>query len=155
MERLLVLRQVQLFSGLSLDQLEAVNQLMTEEHYLRDEIICREGDLGSDLYVLVEGEARFYKNYGSPQPLLLNTQGPPNYIGEMAVLTDAPRSATVVASQDSTLLKLGGESLKELILEVPELSFQLCRELSDRVRRSEARLQQLIDAGQIESPEES
>ena len=71
------------------------------------------------------------------------------------MLTDAPRSATVVASQDSTLLKLGGESLKELILQVPELSFQLCRELSDRVRRSEARLQQLIDAGQIEPPEET
>ena len=154
MERLLVLRQVSLFSGLSLDELEAVSQLMTEERYLQDEIICNEGDLGGELYVLVEGEARFYRNYGSPQALLLNTQGPPTFFGDMAVLADAPRSATIVASKDSTLLKLGGESLKELILQVPDLSFQLFRVLSDRVRRAEERLQHLVDAGQIQPPDD-
>jgi hypothetical protein len=142
MERLLLLKRVALFSGLSLDQLEAVNRLMQEDRYASGEVIFREGDLGRDLYVLTEGEVEVYKSYGTPQQVRRAVQTPPSYIGEMAILADEPRSATLVASRDSTLLALDGERLKELILEMPEVSFEIFRVLTGRIRSAEARLEQ-------------
>jgi HEAT repeat protein len=140
MERLLILRQVGLFAHLPLEQLEAINQVLEEETYLAGEEICREGDLGTDLYVLVEGEAQFFKNRGTPHERLLRTQGPVNYFGEMAILDDAPRSATIVAATDARLLKLNGERLHELLLQAPEISFELFRVLTQRLRAAEERL---------------
>ncbi len=140
MERLLVLRKISLFQNLSLDQLEAINRLLRESRYLSGETVCREGDLGNELYILVEGEVRFLRNQGTAQELLLNTQQPVSAFGEMGVLADAPRSATVVAASDATLLVLDGERLKELILQVPEISFEIFRVLTARVRAAEERL---------------
>jgi hypothetical protein len=141
MERLLVLREVPLFAGLSLDQLEAVNRLVRETRWLAGEVVLREGDLGNELYVLVEGELRVYRGYGTPEELLLNTLRPVSAVGEMGVLADAPRLATNVAVVDSTLLVLDGEHLKDLILQVPEISFEIFRVLTARVQAAEAKLQ--------------
>jgi hypothetical protein len=140
MARLLVLRDVGLFEHLSLEQLEAINQVLEGETYFAGEEICREGDLGTELYVLVEGEVHFFKNRGTPQEILLRTQGPVNYFGEMAILDGAPRSATVVAGSDARLLKLNGERLHELILQTPEIAFELFRVLTQRIRAAEERL---------------
>ncbi len=140
MERLLVLRKVSLFQNLSLDQLEAINRLLRESRYLSGETICREGDLGRELFILIEGEVRFLRDRGTPRELLLNTQQPVSAFGEMGVLADAPRSASVVAATDATLLVLDGDRLKELILQVPEISFEIFRVLAARVRAAEERL---------------
>jgi HEAT repeat protein len=149
MERLLVLRQVPLLAGLSLDQLEAIGKLLKEVSFLAGEVICREGDLGSELYVLVDGEVNYYRNYKEAGEVLLNSDRPVASFGEMAIIGDAPRSATVVAVQDSTLLTLEGDRLKELILDVPDLAFPLFQVLSNRTRRAEDRLLRAMDAGQI------
>ncbi len=145
MERLLVLREVPLFAGLSLDQLEAVNRLVRETRWLAGEIVLREGDLGNELYVLVSGELRVYRSFGTPQQILLNTLHPVSAVGEMGVLADAPRLATNVVAVDSTLLVLDGEHLKDLILQVPEISFEIFRVLTARVRAAEERLQAASD----------
>jgi hypothetical protein len=144
MERLLVLREVGLFEHLSLDQLEAINQVLEEETYFAGEEICREGDLGVELYVLVEGEVRFFKSRGTPQEIPLEPQGPVSYFGEMAILDGAPRSATAIAGTDARLLKLNGERLNELILQTPEIAFELFRVLTQRIRVAEERLRSSI-----------
>jgi CRP-like cAMP-binding protein len=63
-----------------------------------------------------------------------------SYFGEMAALDDEPRSATVVAADPSRMLRLEGESLKELIYQMPEISFEIMRVLTARVRDAEGRL---------------
>jgi CRP-like cAMP-binding protein len=57
----------------------------------------------------------------------------------MAILDDQPRSATIVAREPSRLLALAGTSLKELILQMPDISFEILRVLSARVRSAEQR----------------
>ncbi|MCP5044498.1 MAG: hypothetical protein GY944_26005, partial [bacterium] len=76
MQTLLARRKVPRFTELSLDRLEIIHQLMTEAEYLRGECVVREGDPGDDLYVLIEGELEFYKNYGTSEQRLLNTFTP-------------------------------------------------------------------------------
>jgi hypothetical protein len=139
MQRLLALRQVPLFSELNLDRLEAIHQLMTETEFLRGEVVVREGDPADDLYLLLEGELEIYKDHGTPNQRLLNTQQPIAYMGEIAILDGSPRSATAVASKDSRLLRLGGEPFKEIVLQTPEISFEIFKVLTARIRAAEGR----------------
>jgi CRP-like cAMP-binding protein len=71
---------------------------------------------------------------------LLSSVNAISYFGEMAALDDQPRSATVIAAERSRMLRLDGESLKELIRQMPEISFEIMRILTGRVRRAESRL---------------
>ncbi len=140
MERLLALRQVDLLAQLSLEQLEAVAQLTEEAEYLPGEEIVREGEPGDRLYLLLEGSVRVVKGHGTPHALELRVLEAVDYFGEMAVLADEPRSATIVAASPARLLSLDGESLRELIREHPDVSFAIFRVLTGRLRAVESRL---------------
>jgi CRP-like cAMP-binding protein len=139
MERLLALKQVPLFSQLSLEQLEAIQQISLEVEYLADEAIFKEGDRGGDLYLLIDGAVRIVTDFGNPQEPVLKTVEAVSYFGEMAALDDERRSATVVAAVSCRLLRLEGASLKELIHQMPEISFEIMRVLIGRVREAERR----------------
>lgn len=139
MERLLVLRRVPLFAQMTLEQLDAINQLLHEEQYLQSETIFREGDVGDELYILVEGEVQVFKSQGSDE-LVLSTMTDGSYFGEMAILDDEPRSASVRATRDARLLVLKGEQLKELIFQMPEIAFEIFKVLTSRIRKADRRL---------------
>jgi HEAT repeat protein len=140
MVQLLALKQVPLFSQLSLEQLEAVLRVASEREYTEGEVICHEGDPGDVLFILVEGRVDFYKGFGKPTEHRLGTYTEGSYFGEMAILDDESRTATAVAAQPTRLLCLAGDSLKELILQMPQISFEILRVLTARVRAAEARL---------------
>jgi CRP/FNR family cyclic AMP-dependent transcriptional regulator len=140
MERLLALRQVPLFATLSLDQLEAVHQITREITFLSGEVIMREGDPGGELYLLLEGRVSVWKNHGTPRETQLSTLEAVTYFGEMAILDDEPRSATVIAVDRCRLLSLDGRSLKDLVHQMPEIAFEIFRVLTGRVRAAERRM---------------
>jgi hypothetical protein len=139
MERMLLLSRVPLFAQLTLEQLEAIDAAMSEVHYMEGETITREGETGDELFVVLEGEVSIYKETEGDR-LLLSTLGPGSYLGEMAILSDEPRSATALAAGPTRLLSLRGDRLKDLILDMPEISFELLRVLTGRVRTVEHRL---------------
>ena len=103
-------------------------------------------------FFVLEGEVSIYKETTDAERLHLSTLQAGSYLGEMAILTDEPRSATVVATRPSRLLSLRGERLKELILDMPEISFELMRVLTGRVRTVEQRLAELSPANAGEAP---
>jgi len=140
MERLLSLRQVSLFSRMSLERLHAIERITQESEYVRGEVIMREGELGDELFCLVEGEVEVLRGAGTPDQMCLNRLGPGAYLGEMAVLDGSPRSATVVAASSVRILVLAGERLRELVQDMPELAFDLLRVLAERVRSAEQKL---------------
>jgi hypothetical protein len=142
MERLLLLRTVPLFAHMSLEQLEAIDALLREVHYVEGETICREGDPGDELLVILEGEVGFSRRAAQGGELHLSTFGAGSWFGEMAVLSDEPRSATARASKPSRILSLRGDRLKELVLEMPELAFEILRELAARLRAADRRLEE-------------
>jgi CRP-like cAMP-binding protein len=119
---------------------EAINSIMRESSYLAGEVVFREGDPGGELYLLLEGKARIVKDHGTPDELILGRVEAPGYFGEMAALDDRPRSATVVFSDDARVLALNGDSFKDLMLQMPEIALEVCRELSERVRTLDAQM---------------
>jgi HEAT repeat protein len=139
MERLLALREVPLFAHLRLDQLESIHRAMRDEAYVRGEVVVREGEPGSQLYLLLEGEVDVVVDHGLASERIVNQLAAVSWFGEMAVLDDETRTATVVVTKDARLASLAGDRLKELILAMPEISFEIFRELIARVRRAERR----------------
>lgn len=142
MEGLLALRGVPFFAHLSLEQLEALGRFMDETVYLAGEVVVREGEPGDELYAILEGEAQAFKNYETAAEIELSTHSPDGicYFGEIAILDRAARSATVVVTKDARLLALAGDRFMELILQAPEISFDIFRVITRRLRAAEERL---------------
>lgn len=141
-ERLLALKRVPLFANLTLDQLEAVGQLAREATYLPGEAVLREGEPGTELYVLLEGSVEVFLDHGGPGQTRVSVMEAVASFGEMAILDGEPRSATVVAREPCRLLVLDGESLESLVRQMPEISFEVFRVLTGRVRAAERRLRE-------------
>ena len=139
MERLLALKKVPLFESLTLDQLDAVARLAEERDFQPGEVIVKEGDAGGELFLLLEGVVDVFQGREGGAREKLGEIVAVDYFGEMAVLDDQPRSATIVAREPTRLLALAGTSLKELILQMPDISFEILRVLSARVRSAERR----------------
>jgi quercetin dioxygenase-like cupin family protein len=146
MERLLALKEIPLFKDLSLDQLEAVHQITTQVEYLPGEVIVREDEPGDQLYLLLEGRVRVVKKYGASNQDELRELTAGSYFGEMAILGGGKRSATIVTVERSHLLSLDGNSLRELLMQMPDISFEIFRVLVDRVRAAEERSEDLSPA---------
>lgn len=139
-ERMVLLRKVPLFQTMSLEQLAAIDQRLQERPFLAGEQVLAEGDLGTELYIVLDGAVRVSKSGG----ITLSTLGAGDYFGEMAILDSQPRSASVFAQTPTRLLTLKGDDLKDLVHEMPEIAFEIFRVLTARVRSSDDRLQELV-----------
>lgn len=151
MERLLMLQSVPLFAAMTLEQLEAIHSCLSEQHYTKGEVIFDEGDIGDEMYIVADGKVEILLNLKSADPLLLATVEKGSYFGEMSVLDRDPRSAAAKVAEDARLFVLKGEQLKELIYVMPEIAFTIFRVLSERLRRSDKRLDSLTRKDTVEA----
>ena len=133
-EKVLFLKSVDLFSKIPGEDLAQVAGIAQEVTFDNGQLIIQEGEIGDSMFLIIEGEIIVHR--AGQQ---LTRLGEREAFGEMAILDNEPRSATVVALSHSRLLTLDGASLKDLILHMPEISFEIFRVLTGRIRRAEAR----------------
>jgi hypothetical protein len=133
MKELIALKRVPLFSTLTLEQLSSIDRLMVTRHYSRGETIFRKGDVGAELYVVLEGEIRIHVDHDGHQ-VTLARHGPDKVVGEMSVFDDQPRSASAEASQDTTVRVLRRDRMQTIVHEHPEVLLEFVRNLSQRIR---------------------
>ncbi|MBB4039341.1 NTE family protein [Microvirga flocculans] len=98
------------------------------------DVLFQEGDPADALYMLVSGALGVSVLGGHGEQRRVARIAPPETIGEMALVSNAPRSATVTALRDSVLLKLTRESFERLVRRWPSVSMYLSRLLADRLR---------------------
>ena len=92
-----------------------------------------EGDVGSELVVIVEGEVRVIHVDGESEHLL-RRYGPGDHIGELAVLREGPRAASVIAEDPGVRgLVIGGEAIHALLRERPDAAMAMLATLADRI----------------------
>jgi CRP-like cAMP-binding protein len=132
LERMVVLRRVPLFSELDPEDLQRIATTAQERLYPTGEPLVREGDLGDELIVIVEGSVNISKRDGETERFL-RTYGAGDHIGELAVLRDRPRAATVVAAEDVRGLCIGGEALRAILQERPEAAMAMLSTLAERI----------------------
>jgi cAMP-dependent protein kinase regulator len=138
-----------LFAGLAQEALEALVQQLTLVQLSGGEVLFHEGDPGDALYVIVEGEVAVSAE--GPPRVEMARLGPGSFIGEVALMTDQPRSATVAATQDAELLRIDRKTLSNVLAEHGEVLSAVLRFVRDRLVDRWTRTSPLFrpfDAGQ-------
>jgi CRP/FNR family cyclic AMP-dependent transcriptional regulator len=102
--------------------------------------ICRQGETGDSLYLIQDGTVEVVVQDTLGDQSVLEQMGPGQHFGEMALLDEGPRSATVSAITDVTLLRLSRNGFQELVLRQPSVAFLLLREISRRLRACHRRV---------------
>jgi len=139
MKELIALKQVPLFSTLSLEQLASVDRLMVTRHYVKGETVFRKGDVGAELYVIVDGEIRVHVDHAGREVTLARHTGG-SVVGEMSVFDDQPRSAGAQATVDTTVRVLRRDRLQAIVHEHPEVLLEFIKNLSQRLRAMDEKL---------------
>jgi CRP-like cAMP-binding protein len=120
-----------LFAGLSQDALGSLVQQLTLVHLSKSEVLFHEGDPGDALYVICEGEVSVSAE--GPPRVEMARMGPGSFIGEVALMTDQPRSATVTATLDAELLRIDRKTLSMVLATHGEVLSAVLRFVRDRL----------------------
>lgn len=128
------LHSVRLFAGMKESDLKKIVQQMREVRHASGERIAVRGQNGVGFMVVLEGEAEVTTPDGRKRTL-----GPGDHFGEMALLDQGGRSATVTATTDLVLAAIPEWHFKPFLMEHPEVAYRMLQTLSTRVREAEAR----------------
>ncbi len=101
------------------------------------EQVVAEGEAGDDVYLVLDGEALVRKRLTAHEVVPLAQRGPGDWIGEMALLDEGPRSASVVARARLTVLEVPARTFLDAVGSVPEAALDLLRVVSTRLRESD------------------
>lgn len=132
------LARVDLFSSLDKKEIQALSRSCQERKYSAGSTLIKQGDSGVGLYVIINGHVKttLAKNPDRAEEDL-GTYGPGSVLGEMTLLDDLPRSATVTAVDDVTALLLPVWEFRTTVRSHPEIGLKLLGTLSRRLRKVE------------------
>ena len=135
-----VLRDVWLFAGLDDQQLDAVSSLTFQKNFGPGEVIFEEGRTGNGLYAIISGNVEAVKSLGTEQERTVNRLGSGEVFGEMALLGEWPRTATVRAVDDVECLGIDRWVFLTQLERHPQMGIKLLQILAQKLRDSDARL---------------
>jgi CRP/FNR family transcriptional regulator, cyclic AMP receptor protein len=138
------LASVPMFSGLQRDELLKFAELTRERTYPKGSVILFQGDPGDSLYVLRQGRAKVVLIGEDGREVILGVLEPGAHFGELALIDDQPRSAHVIAMEDSQLLILRREDFRRRVEANPTVAWALLTELSRRLRRADQKIGGLV-----------
>jgi len=138
------LRRVPLFSHLSETELSRLADVSRERSYPKNSVILFEDDPGDALYMVVAGQVKVVLIGEDGREVILSVLREGDFFGEMALLDELPRSAHVIAMQDSNLLVLRREDFQRRLQETPTIAFGLMAELSRRLRKADDKIGGLV-----------
>lgn len=139
-----VLRKVPLFSGLADRDLQAFADLFRDRGYPKGSVIVFEDDPGDAMYLVAAGQVKVVLIAEDGREVILSVLGEGAFFGEMSVIDEEPRSAHVIAMEESTLLVLRREDFHARLRQSPDVAIALLRELSRRLRRADEKIANLV-----------
>ena len=138
------LATVPLFSGLDRIELQRFGELTREKFYPRGSVILFENDPGDSLFVVRQGRVKVVLIGEDGREVILGVLGVGEHFGELALIDDRPRSAHVIAMDDSHLLVLRREDFRRRVESSPAVAWSLLTELSRRLRRADEKIGGLV-----------
>jgi CRP/FNR family transcriptional regulator, cyclic AMP receptor protein len=127
------LKKVALFSSLSDDELEQVASCLQVERVPRNTMIVQQGDPGDSMYVILMGRIKVGLFSEGGREVILAHLEPGDFFGEMAIVAEQPRSASVVAVEDSSLLKLTRADFVRQVHRNPDIALNMMKLLAGRL----------------------
>ncbi len=143
-----VLSQVYLFRELTPGEMERVLSISKEKKVKKNELIFREGDIGDAFYLIVTGGVRISTLVPGVGEEALTILREGEYFGEMALIDDAPRSASAIANDDTMLLCIGKDDFRKLLERQTDIAYKLLwvftKTLSARLRKTDEQLKSIF-----------
>ena len=139
-----VLRKVPLFATMREGDILAFAELVRERSFPKGSVIVFEDDPGDALYLVARGQVKVVLIGEDGREVILSVLGEGNFFGEMSLIDEKPRSATVIAMVDSIVLVLRREDFQARLRTSPEIAIALLRELSRRLRRADEKIGSLV-----------
>lgn len=127
-----LLRKVPLFSGIDPAKLKLLAFTSERLNFDKGQSLMRQGEMGDAAFLILSGEADVLADAGDG-PVKVASAGVNGFVGEMAILRDQPRTATVTAATDVSTLKITKESFFQLIEDSPKIAVELMRVLAQRL----------------------
>ena len=135
---------VPLFKGLAPHELQRFAEVTREKTYPRGSVILFEDDPGDALFIVRIGRVKVVLVGDDGREVILGILGVGDHFGELSLIDDQPRSAHVIALEDSTLLVLRREDFKRRVEDTPAVAWSLMQELSGRLRRADDKIGGLV-----------
>lgn len=124
-----LIKSVSLFSGMGRRELEQVAQLLDEVEVPAGKVLMRQGEVGNDMFVIARGRVSVERN-----GTLIAERGPGTAMGEMSLLSEGPRNATVTAMEPSTLLYAAHREFHSLMDQHPSVRVCILEGLVTKIR---------------------
>lgn len=125
------------FRGLSPEELAALVTVTVTRDYPAGSIVCREGELEHTFYIIKEGQVAITQQLPGGSEQTLGVQGPGSFFGEIGLLENRPRSASVRTLVDSCLLEITEEDFEEMIHRSPEAALTVLRGVIRSLRETD------------------
>jgi len=138
------LSTVPLFSGLGSAELVRFAEITRERSYPKGSVILFEDDPGDSLFVVRQGRVKVVLIGEDGREVILGMLGVGEHFGELSLIDGAPRSAHVIAMQDSQLIVLLREDFRRRVNESPAVAWALLEALSRRLRRADEQIGSLV-----------
>ena len=138
------LATVPLFKSLDATELTKFGELVREKSYPKGSVILFEDDPGDSLFVVRSGRVKVVLVAEDGREVILGILGVGEHVGELSLIDDQPRSAHVIAMEDTTLLVLRRDDFRRRVEASPAVAWSLLTELSRRLRRADGKIGSLV-----------
>ena len=140
---LTILRALPIFEMLDDESLKPLTRVAMLRHIPRHTIVLNAGDRTDNIYFVLSGELKVQISDEEGREVILSMLGPGELFGEMGVLDDHPRSATVLAVDASEVVVIGQADFKRCLTENPDVSLFIMRSLTKRLRLADRHIESL------------
>lgn len=138
-----VLRSVPLFAMLSQAQLTALASSMARKSATKNRTVLKIGDLTDSLYIIIAGRCKVQMSDNEGKEVILAVLGPGDFFGEMGLLDDAPRAASVVTIESCEFLTIAKDAFNALLKDNFEMAMVIMRGLVKRLREADRKIESL------------
>lgn len=135
-DRTAFLASVPIFHGLNKRQLNLIANRIVPRSFKRGEAIVTQGKGGAGLFTIISGRAEAVLETADGEKTVVNTFGPANFFGEVSMLDDGPRTASVIASEDTECLVLPRPDFLAILRNDAEMATEIAMALARRLRRA-------------------
>ena len=139
-EEVEILRQIPLFAKIDPSKIKLLAFTSERLTFQPGDLVCKQGDNGDAAYFIMAGSADVIVDTPSG-PLTVATLSKNDVVGEIAILIDIPRTATIQAASELTTLKITKDVFFRMVTEFPEMAVEMMRVLAERLVRTTAELQ--------------
>lgn len=138
-----LLRKIPIFSKIEPSKLKLLAFTSERLTYAEGDVLFEQGDAGDAAYIIIGGKADVVVDTPGG-PLIVATLDENEIVGEIAILCDVPRTATVKAKTEVTTLRITKDLFFSLVVEFPQIAVEIMRELAHRLEVTTARLREAV-----------